>query len=133
MHPRCIKCNGEHATRECSINEKIAEPVCVNCGEKDHLAAWKGCKAFPVIKKTTTRQPGKSTLKQQQLRKDRRNKQTKRPFRRKRKSHGSDRSKRLDTDLDRSENATARISNTARSASTLQRSSKEARKIAHNA
>ncbi|GBO34607.1 hypothetical protein AVEN_148412-1 [Araneus ventricosus] len=34
MHPRCIKCNGEHATRGCSINEKIVEPVCINCGEK---------------------------------------------------------------------------------------------------
>ncbi|GBM96790.1 hypothetical protein AVEN_249338-1 [Araneus ventricosus] len=45
MHPRCIKCNGQHATRDCSMKEIIQEPTCINCGEKGHLAAWKGCKA----------------------------------------------------------------------------------------
>ncbi|GBM31193.1 hypothetical protein AVEN_242606-1 [Araneus ventricosus] len=60
MHPRCITCHGEHATRECSINEKIVEPVCINCGVKGHLAACKGFQALPVIKKPSTRQPGKS-------------------------------------------------------------------------
>ncbi|GBM03816.1 hypothetical protein AVEN_231292-1 [Araneus ventricosus] len=34
MKPRCIKCNGEHTTRDCNIKEKIVEPTCINCGEK---------------------------------------------------------------------------------------------------
>ncbi|GBO40166.1 hypothetical protein AVEN_165096-1 [Araneus ventricosus] len=58
--PRCIKCNGTHPTRECVITEKIENPVCINCGEKGHLAAWRGCKALPVIRKTALRIPGKS-------------------------------------------------------------------------
>ncbi|GBM87979.1 Nucleic-acid-binding protein from transposon X-element [Araneus ventricosus] len=58
--PRCIKCNGEHPTRECRITEKIENPVCINCGEKGHLAAWRGCKALPVLRKTSLRIPGKS-------------------------------------------------------------------------
>ncbi|GBM50460.1 hypothetical protein AVEN_203054-1 [Araneus ventricosus] len=60
MRPSCIKCNGEHATRDCNITEKIAEPTCINCGEKGHLAAWKGCKALPVITKPLERQQRKS-------------------------------------------------------------------------
>ncbi|GBM02116.1 hypothetical protein AVEN_190555-1 [Araneus ventricosus] len=60
MHPRCIKCNGEHAMRDCSITEKTEEPKCLNCGKKGHLAAWKGCKALPVIKKTSDGQSRKS-------------------------------------------------------------------------
>ncbi|GBN57703.1 hypothetical protein AVEN_232435-1 [Araneus ventricosus] len=58
--PRCIKCNGGHTTWECEITEKIENPVCINCGEKGHLAAWRGCKALPVIRKTSLRIPGKS-------------------------------------------------------------------------
>ncbi|GBO22800.1 Nucleic-acid-binding protein from transposon X-element [Araneus ventricosus] len=70
--PRCIKCNEEHPTRECKIIEKIENPVCINCGEKGHLAAWRGCKALPVIRKTSLRQPGKSFAQatSQGLRKD---------------------------------------------------------------
>ncbi|GBL94127.1 hypothetical protein AVEN_185078-1 [Araneus ventricosus] len=60
MNTRCIKCNGEHATRDCNIKEKIAEPTCINCGEKGHFAAWKGCKALPVTTKPTKRQPRKA-------------------------------------------------------------------------
>ncbi|GBM25295.1 hypothetical protein AVEN_172099-1 [Araneus ventricosus] len=60
MRPRCIECNGEHATRDCSITEKIIEPTCINCGEKGHLAAWKGCKALPIIKKPAVRQKKKT-------------------------------------------------------------------------
>ncbi|CAL1277939.1 unnamed protein product [Larinioides sclopetarius] len=52
MHTRCIKCNGQHPTRDCNIKEKITDPVCINCGEKGHLAAWKGCKALPQLSKT---------------------------------------------------------------------------------
>ncbi|GBM01053.1 hypothetical protein AVEN_247795-1 [Araneus ventricosus] len=58
--PRRIKYNGEHATRDCNITEKIPEPTCFNCDEKGHLAAWKGCKALPVITKPLERQQRKS-------------------------------------------------------------------------
>ncbi|GBM71959.1 hypothetical protein AVEN_33247-1 [Araneus ventricosus] len=60
MRPRCIKCNGQHATRECSITEKIMDHICINCGEKDHLTAWKECKALPIIKKPSARQSRKT-------------------------------------------------------------------------
>ncbi|GBO11703.1 hypothetical protein AVEN_125651-1 [Araneus ventricosus] len=36
------------------------ELKCVNCGEFGHLAAWKGCKSFPIIKKSSPRQHGRS-------------------------------------------------------------------------
>ncbi|GBN50225.1 hypothetical protein AVEN_40163-1 [Araneus ventricosus] len=55
-----ILLSGNKRKRDCSTKEKIAEPKCVNCGGSGHLAAWKGCKAFPVIKKPSTRQPGRS-------------------------------------------------------------------------
>ncbi|GBO46068.1 hypothetical protein AVEN_20323-1 [Araneus ventricosus] len=60
MRPRCIKCNGQHTTRECSIKETITDSTCINCGETGHLAAWKGCKALPTIKKPADRQTGKT-------------------------------------------------------------------------
>ncbi|GBM19681.1 hypothetical protein AVEN_199850-1 [Araneus ventricosus] len=60
MKPRRIECSGEHATRNCNITEKIEESTCINCGEKCHLAAGKGCKALPIITKTAFRQPRKS-------------------------------------------------------------------------
>ncbi|GBN70468.1 hypothetical protein AVEN_90349-1 [Araneus ventricosus] len=60
MNPRCIKCNGQPATRNFAIKEKIEEPTCINCGEKGHLAAWKRCKAHQIIQKTSTRKTGKS-------------------------------------------------------------------------
>ncbi|GBN39016.1 hypothetical protein AVEN_58535-1 [Araneus ventricosus] len=60
MRPRCIKCNGQNSTRECSIKEKITDRACIICGETGHLAAWKGCKALPTIKKPSARQAGKT-------------------------------------------------------------------------
>ncbi|GBN98344.1 hypothetical protein AVEN_131915-1 [Araneus ventricosus] len=48
--PRCIKCNGTHETRMCSIKTKIENPVCINCKENGHLASWKGCPKYPVIR-----------------------------------------------------------------------------------
>ncbi|GBO06913.1 hypothetical protein AVEN_116727-1 [Araneus ventricosus] len=48
--PRCIKCNGTHETRMCSIKTKIENPVCINCNEIGHLASWKGCPKYPVIR-----------------------------------------------------------------------------------
>ncbi|GBN39254.1 hypothetical protein AVEN_260098-1 [Araneus ventricosus] len=59
LKPKCIKC-GEHATRECSIKEKLPVPKCVNCGESGHIAAWKGCKAFPVIAKPASKRTFRS-------------------------------------------------------------------------
>ncbi|GBL68799.1 hypothetical protein AVEN_70036-1 [Araneus ventricosus] len=55
LKPKYIKCGGEHATRDCITKEKLPEPKCVNCGESGHIAAWKGCKAFPVIPKRSIR------------------------------------------------------------------------------
>ncbi|GBO33729.1 hypothetical protein AVEN_258235-1 [Araneus ventricosus] len=60
LKPKCIKCGGEHATRECSIKEKLPVPKCVNCGESGHIAAWKGCKAFPVIAKPSSKRTNRS-------------------------------------------------------------------------
>ncbi|GBM40144.1 hypothetical protein AVEN_170748-1, partial [Araneus ventricosus] len=51
--PRCIKCNGSHETRMCNIKTKIENPVCINCKENGHLASWKGCPKYPVIKNNT--------------------------------------------------------------------------------
>ncbi|GBM40917.1 hypothetical protein AVEN_234049-1 [Araneus ventricosus] len=51
--PRCIKCNGSHETRMCNIKTKIENPVCINCKEIGHLASWKGCPKYPVIKNNT--------------------------------------------------------------------------------
>ncbi|GBM53737.1 hypothetical protein AVEN_159541-1 [Araneus ventricosus] len=51
--PRCIKCNGTHETRMCTIKTKIENPVCINCKENGHLASWKGCPKYPVIKNNT--------------------------------------------------------------------------------
>ncbi|GBO37630.1 hypothetical protein AVEN_273125-1 [Araneus ventricosus] len=42
-----------------STTEKIEQHVCINCGKTGHLAAWRGCKALPVVSKSSTRQPGK--------------------------------------------------------------------------
>ncbi|GBN61898.1 hypothetical protein AVEN_220457-1 [Araneus ventricosus] len=70
MHPRCIKCSGQHATRDCTIKEKIEEPTCINCGEKGHLAAWKGCKALPLIQKTSIRKPCKTCAASSKSRKE---------------------------------------------------------------
>ncbi|GBN87617.1 hypothetical protein AVEN_84679-1 [Araneus ventricosus] len=55
MHPKCIKCNGQHTTRERSIKETITDPTFINCGDTGHLAVWKGCKALPTIKKHANR------------------------------------------------------------------------------
>ncbi|GBO08367.1 hypothetical protein AVEN_139968-1 [Araneus ventricosus] len=47
---RCIKCNVSHETRNCDIKTIIENPSCINCNEKGHLASWRGCPKFPVIK-----------------------------------------------------------------------------------
>ncbi|GBN60317.1 Nucleic-acid-binding protein from transposon X-element [Araneus ventricosus] len=48
-NPRCIKCAGVHETRDCSIKNKIENPICINCNGEGHLASWRGCPKFPKI------------------------------------------------------------------------------------
>ncbi|GBN16330.1 hypothetical protein AVEN_105389-1 [Araneus ventricosus] len=38
----------------CSIKTKIENPVCINCKENGHLASWKGCPKYPVIRNNTS-------------------------------------------------------------------------------
>ncbi|GBN23919.1 hypothetical protein AVEN_65784-1 [Araneus ventricosus] len=52
--PRCIKCAGNHETRDCDIKNKIDNPTCINCEGEGHLASWRGCPKFP---KTNNRPP----------------------------------------------------------------------------
>ncbi|GBN28223.1 hypothetical protein AVEN_198912-1 [Araneus ventricosus] len=47
---RCIKCGEPHETRLCPIWEKIENPTCINCKESGHVASWRGCPKYPVIK-----------------------------------------------------------------------------------
>ncbi|XP_055932741.1 uncharacterized protein LOC129962771 [Argiope bruennichi] len=60
IKPRCIKCNGNHPTRDCQIKEKIGNPVCINCNATGHLAAWKGCPAIPRAQTQTANYPRRS-------------------------------------------------------------------------
>ncbi|GBM63224.1 hypothetical protein AVEN_188259-1 [Araneus ventricosus] len=46
---RCIKCEGNHETRDCTIKTKIDNPKCINCKENGHLASWRGCPMFPKL------------------------------------------------------------------------------------
>ncbi|GBM90431.1 Nucleic-acid-binding protein from transposon X-element [Araneus ventricosus] len=48
-NPRCIKCAGVHETRDCSIKNRIENPICINCNGECHLASWRGCPKFPKI------------------------------------------------------------------------------------
>ncbi|GBM75835.1 hypothetical protein AVEN_251653-1 [Araneus ventricosus] len=48
--PRCIICNGTRETRHFEIKTIIENPTCINCNEKGHLASWRGCPKFPLIK-----------------------------------------------------------------------------------
>lgn len=63
MKLRCIKCEGQYATRDCHIKQKIQELICINCKEKGHLAAWRGCKAFPTINRYKDKRNAQVTLK----------------------------------------------------------------------
>lgn len=40
----CIKCVGEHASHNCTLEEK-EPPHCYNCGRM-HIASWRGCISF---------------------------------------------------------------------------------------
>ncbi|GBO29341.1 Nucleic-acid-binding protein from transposon X-element, partial [Araneus ventricosus] len=51
FRPRCLKCGQSHTTKQCSITERVEKPVCINCGKEGHVAAYRGCEAFPKISK----------------------------------------------------------------------------------
>ncbi|GBN53796.1 Nucleic-acid-binding protein from transposon X-element [Araneus ventricosus] len=54
FRPRCLKCGQSHTTKQCSITERVEKPVCINCGKEGHVAAYRGCEAFPKISKKQT-------------------------------------------------------------------------------
>ncbi|GFX32159.1 uncharacterized protein TNCV_3327321 [Trichonephila clavipes] len=53
MKPRCIKCGKEHATKNCHIKERIANPFCINCQDFGNSAYYTKCPKFPQPKKGT--------------------------------------------------------------------------------
>ncbi|GFT61024.1 RNA-directed DNA polymerase from mobile element jockey [Trichonephila clavipes] len=40
MKTRCLKCGENHRTGECSIKEKIENPLCINCNTNGHMAPF---------------------------------------------------------------------------------------------
>ncbi|GBN95118.1 hypothetical protein AVEN_152118-1 [Araneus ventricosus] len=50
LKTRCLKCEENHETKNCTITTKIENPKCINCKEYGHLAFWQGCPMFPKIK-----------------------------------------------------------------------------------
>lgn len=55
---KCVKCAGDHHTRECKKPRNIT-PSCILCGQRGHPASYKGCEAYQ--KKLKTQQPKKMT------------------------------------------------------------------------
>ena len=47
--PRCVKCSGHHATKDCHKNP-TEPPKCVNCGEC-HPANYRGCLVAKELQK----------------------------------------------------------------------------------
>ena len=43
--PKCMKCAGDHNSRDCLIKEKIKKPKCVNC-DGDHVASDVSCSEY---------------------------------------------------------------------------------------
>ncbi|GFT01575.1 nucleic-acid-binding protein from transposon X-element [Trichonephila clavipes] len=50
MTPRCLKCEKDHRTGDCTIKEKLEKPRCINCNQEGHVASLRSCTAFPKIK-----------------------------------------------------------------------------------
>lgn len=44
-NPRCVKCAGEHHTRECK-KQLSDKPICALCGQEGHPANYKGCQIY---------------------------------------------------------------------------------------
>ncbi|GFV19638.1 uncharacterized protein TNCV_478641 [Trichonephila clavipes] len=51
MKTRCLKCDENHRTGECSIKEKIENPLCINCYTNGHMASSTECPLFPKPRK----------------------------------------------------------------------------------
>lgn len=52
LNPRCVKCTGDHATKDCTRMMDSAEPPsCVRCGKTGHPANYRGCERAPRIKR----------------------------------------------------------------------------------
>ncbi|GBM69657.1 hypothetical protein AVEN_178741-1 [Araneus ventricosus] len=49
MTPRCLKCGQSHTTIECEIKQRIEKPICINCNQVGHVAAYRGCADFPKL------------------------------------------------------------------------------------
>ncbi|GBO19776.1 hypothetical protein AVEN_15715-1 [Araneus ventricosus] len=49
MTPRCLKCGQSHTTIECEIKQRIEKPICINCNQVGHVAAYRGCAEFPKL------------------------------------------------------------------------------------
>lgn len=46
--PRCVKCTGDHPTKECK-KQSNEPPKCINCQKSGHPANWKGCEVYLKI------------------------------------------------------------------------------------
>ncbi|GFU10760.1 uncharacterized protein TNCV_2387651 [Trichonephila clavipes] len=53
MKTRCLKCGENHRTGECSIKDKIENPLCINCNATGHMASSTECPLFPKPRKGT--------------------------------------------------------------------------------
>ncbi|GBM15869.1 hypothetical protein AVEN_165751-1 [Araneus ventricosus] len=45
----CLKCGQSHTTNKCEIKQRIEKPVCINCNQVGHVAAYRGCAEFPKL------------------------------------------------------------------------------------
>ncbi|GIY36455.1 hypothetical protein CEXT_329481 [Caerostris extrusa] len=45
--------NYRHPLRHAKYRKKVENPMCINCNELEHTAAWKGCSKYPHVKNTT--------------------------------------------------------------------------------
>ncbi|GFV65852.1 uncharacterized protein TNCV_1256061 [Trichonephila clavipes] len=57
MKTRCLKCGENHRTGMCEIKEKIADPLCINCKAKGHMASSSQCPLFPKPRKGKGKSP----------------------------------------------------------------------------
>ncbi|GBM13723.1 hypothetical protein AVEN_155944-1 [Araneus ventricosus] len=49
MTPSSLKCNQSYTTNECEIKQRIEKPICINCNQVGHVAAYRGCAEFPKL------------------------------------------------------------------------------------
>ncbi|GIY62197.1 nucleic-acid-binding protein from transposon X-element [Caerostris darwini] len=52
---KCVKCAGQHLTKDCSITNHTETPVCANC-QGSHPASYRGCPKFPKLNSSTNKQ-----------------------------------------------------------------------------